>query len=73
MYFIKSKNLQNVTNQILSFQRGTSGQTSPNSILNNGNLLTTSEPALVSPSRTPRTADSLSPEERTTLLRSKES
>ncbi|KAG8310768.1 hypothetical protein J6590_057437 [Homalodisca vitripennis] len=52
-------------------QRGTPGQTSPNSVLNNGSLLTTSEPALVSPSRTPpKSADA---DERVTLLRSAES
>ncbi|XP_054277203.1 unextended protein-like isoform X1 [Macrosteles quadrilineatus] len=46
-------------------QRGTPGQMSPN-----GSLLTTSEPALVSPSRTPRphSDNATSPDERATLL-----
>lgn len=58
-------------------QQGTPVQISPNNngrtALNNGDLLTTSEPALVSPSRTPKLADSTSTEERTTLLQTAES
>ena len=59
-------------------QQGTPVQISPHNndrtALNNGDLLTTSEPALVSPSRTPKlTADSTSTEERTTLLQTTES
>lgn len=58
-------------------QQGTPVQISPNNngrtALNNGDLLTTSEPTLVSPSRTPKLPDSTSTEERTTLLQTTES
>lgn len=57
-------------------QQGTPVQVSPNNngraVLNNGGVFT-SEPVLVSPSRTPKLADSTSTDERTTLLQTAES